>query len=259
MINGQPQVPPIEAYNDLAAGGGTWAGFRTDPPRIVRSSGQVFDGTTNPMINAVGRFGYVTPYASEARRLIVSDETIRSGPITDARMSNQAVVWLESRRTWGARLNIDRQPQSIHVLDTDEFRPVRLTPGRPWVLSTTHQAGCGSVAVRYTSTTAAGLLPGRRVCRRRDRIGFTNRGEKPRASASGRSRVDSGAPIGSPPLTAISRPFNPVGPGCRLTAVNPREAADHDSPARLREQRLRTNESCFRWWVGNRWITDEPR
>lgn len=135
VIGGLPTRVP--GGNELSAGGGKWAAFRTDPVRVYTSWGQTIPGAGCPTLNPDGEFAYVDDYQADLKYLIWNGNRIAVGAITDVRASRQAVVWTSHGRTWGMPTVTGR---SVEIQAApDEFRPIPIdTPRGPWVLSTTH-------------------------------------------------------------------------------------------------------------------------
>ncbi len=127
-------VTNIPGANELSAGGGVWAAFRTDPVRVYTNLlPDPIPGAGCPVVNPDGVWGYVDSYLSDFKHLIFGGLTVGAGAITDVRASRQAIVWSDAGRTWGMRLDRPDHASDIQAAPR-EFRPIPIdVPGGAWV------------------------------------------------------------------------------------------------------------------------------
>jgi hypothetical protein len=130
------QHPPL---NELAAGGGKWAGTKGGPG-VFRSWADIIPGAGSAALNPDGLFAYVDDRQSEVKKLIVEGVgAVRNGPIADVRLSRQLLVWTEGPdQSWGFDLR-NHGLLDLRIPGVATFRPIPVdTPEGPWVLNHTH-------------------------------------------------------------------------------------------------------------------------
>lgn len=129
------RVAKVRSYgfNDLAAGGGVWAGWR--PSVIETSAGPSFSGAGNPTVNPDGKLAYVTPRDALVRTLVMGDvqTACQCGELN---WSRQAAVWTQYTAPVGTWYVVPGgTPQKVVTpFPAEEYRPIAIdTPEGAWV------------------------------------------------------------------------------------------------------------------------------
>jgi hypothetical protein len=133
------EITEHPALNELAAGGGKWAGIKGGPG-VFRSWADIIPGAGSAALNPDGRFAYVDDRQAEIKNLILEGVgAVRRGPIADVRLSRQLLVWTEGPdQSWGLDLR-NAELLDLRVSGIATFRPIPVdTPEGPWVLNHTH-------------------------------------------------------------------------------------------------------------------------
>jgi hypothetical protein len=133
------------SLNELAAGGGKWAGTKGGPD-VFRSWADVIPGAGCPALNPDGLFAYVDDRQAEVKNLILeATGAVRRGPIADVRLSRQLLVWTEGpEQSWGRDLRSARL-LDLRIPGVATFRPIPVdTPDGPWVVNHTQHRSRGS-------------------------------------------------------------------------------------------------------------------
>ena len=133
------EITGFPSLNELAAGGGKWAGTRGGPG-VFRSWADTIPGAGCAALNPDGRLAYVDDRQAEIKNLILDGVgAVRLGPIADVRLSRQLLVWTEDPdQSWGLDLR-NGELLDLRVSRVATFRPIPVdTPQGPWVLNHTH-------------------------------------------------------------------------------------------------------------------------
>ncbi len=155
ITTGQIVTLQATGYNELAAGGGKWAGWR--PDALQTSDGTSIEGAGDPTLNADGRLGYVDPRGASMKRVIVDGQTYDACACGELSISRTLAVWTHfvgpNAGTWFKVIGGLNAPQKVATPNpAEEYRPIAIdTPEGPWVGNHT-QTG---LIVRPASATDA--------------------------------------------------------------------------------------------------------
>ncbi len=129
------QVTQVRAtgFNEIAAGGGVWAGWRSD--LIDTSVGSSFSGAGNPTVNQSGALAYVTPRAALVRQLVIGGMVAATCECGELNLARQVAVWTQFTAPAGTWFQLPGDtPHKAAPPRDNEYRPIAIdTPSGPWV------------------------------------------------------------------------------------------------------------------------------
>ena len=134
------------AYNNYAAGGGSWMAFWAGNPITARryAGANVVGEWTNagqPLVSPNGRWGYVTPYHDINKTVYVNGSPVARGVIADVDLTDRSLVYTVASGRYAREVYYVRDgaaPQRVNVFNWEA--PVGCEgPDATWILSVTQK------------------------------------------------------------------------------------------------------------------------